>query len=130
MSLSVLYKIDGEFGQQVPIWITITTSKIKNAWKKTIFFELKGNCEYIPLDEIENEDVLAVTVPYHVYTRHPDRPNEIGLHMPSLESYISSLNVHNQFSFSSISCLMMRVSDLQTIFPSEVRNFIFTSTSW
>ncbi|MGO4110935.1 hypothetical protein [Paenibacillus sp. YAF4_2] len=122
MKISVLYDLDTENNLLFPLWMMINHFSFD--WSKTIYIDLETPFERFTFEEIESE-VLALTVPDNVYVRHPDKKNQFGIYLPSLEKYITKTmkGSSHHLELCNIQRLMLSISDIETTLETEIHLF-------
>lgn len=122
MKISVVYDLDIDSARLFPEWMMINYFTFD--WANTIYISIETPFERFTFDEIES-DVLALSVPDHVYVRHPNDPTIFGLHLPSLKSYINkTMDGFSQINVKEIQRLMLRFSDIEDILEVEIRSIV------
>lgn len=120
-SMNVYYEEDGETGQQIPVWILLHDASAFD-WSKTLYIRLDGPFEAHGIHDWE-EELLALSVPDHVYVRHPRNPALVGLHLPTLRAYVDRQTAMADFpvSYLDIDRLLLRISDVEDVLQYSVR---------
>jgi hypothetical protein len=121
MKISVLYDLDIDNARLFPLWMMINYFTFD--WTKTIYINIETPFERFTFDEIES-DVLALSVPDHVYVRHPHDPTLFGIHLPSLRNFIIKTldGSGRQVDLNDIQRLMLRVTDIEDVLEAEIRS--------
>lgn len=123
MKISILYDLDIENARLFPLWMMINYFTFD--WSKTLYIDIETPFERFAFDEIES-DLLSLSIPDHVYVRHPDERNQFGLHLPSLKDYIINTlkDSGQQLEVNVIQRLMLRISDIEDTLEAEIRSFV------
>lgn len=123
-SMNVYYEEDGESGQWIPVWILLHDAKAFD-WSKTLYIRLDGPFEAYGLDEWD-EDLLALSVPDHVYVRHPRDPALVGIHLPTLRTYVyrQTAMADVPVSYLDMDRLLLRISDVEDVLQYNVRSLL------
>lgn len=121
MKISVLYDLDIDNARLFPLWMMINCFTFD--WTNTIYISIETPFERFTFDEIES-DVLSLSVPDHVYVRHPDDSTLFGIHLPSLRNYIIKTldGSDQQVEVNDIQRLMLRVNDIEDVLEAEIRS--------
>ncbi|MDF2835861.1 MAG: hypothetical protein K0Q63_1501 [Paenibacillus sp.] len=124
VTMNVYYEEDGETGQQIPVWILLHDAKGAD-WSKTLYVRLNGPFEAHGLDEWD-EDLLALSVPDHVYVRHPKNQALVGLHLPTLRAYVERQTsiATEPIGILDIDRLLLRISDVEDVLQYNVRTLL------
>lgn len=118
----VYYETDDmSSGLPVPLWMIIEEFEAGD-WNSTYKVRLDAPFEAYEMDEMD-PDVMAVSVPDHVYVRDVNDPLAFGIHLPSLRSYIGRFTIVSDYRFSrsDIRRLMLRIADLEDVLQYELR---------
>lgn len=121
MNMSVLYEPDGEYGRLLPVWVML--DNISLDWNGALYIQLEAPFERYTFDDLDTE-VMALAVPDHAYIRHREDPFQVGVHLPTLQSFItkSTLGTGQSIECSDIERLMLRISDIEDTLQCEVRS--------
>ncbi|GBG11348.1 hypothetical protein PAT3040_06149 [Paenibacillus agaridevorans] len=119
--LHVLYERDGDSGHQLPVWVMLTEMRGTD-WGQTLYIRLDAPFEAYASDVLD-ADTLAVAVPDHVYVRHKDDPDVIGIHMPSLRTYVERYTALAEYPvhYTEMDRLLLRISDIEDMLQYDVR---------
>ncbi|MHA6482026.1 hypothetical protein ACX1C1_08985 [Paenibacillus sp. strain BS8-2] len=121
LTMNVYYEEDGDSGLHIPIWILLHPAAGLD-WSTTLYIRLDGPFQAQGLDEWDAE-LLAISVPSHVYVRHPQNPALLGIHLPSLRIYIDRQTsiAFDPVSHLDIDRLLLRISDVEDVLQYNVR---------
>ncbi|MCR2804206.1 hypothetical protein [Paenibacillus soyae] len=120
--ISVYYSQNDETGELFPDWLLLTG--IQGAdWSKTLFLQLDAPFERYLADELE-EDAMTLAVPDSVYVRDRTGKTLLGLHLPSLKTYVERIASVSgtPFSYLELTRLLLRFSDIEDTLQAAVRH--------
>ncbi|MFD0589549.1 hypothetical protein ACFQZE_16290 [Paenibacillus sp. GCM10027627] len=121
MRQAVFYEMDGETGIQLPVWLMLDDIGGEQ-WNSALYILFEAPFERFLFHELD-QDVMALSVPDHVYVKDRDNPFAIGIHMPALKSYANRMMAASDdyYSEADLSRLMLRISDIEDILQLDVR---------
>lgn len=118
MRISVVHNWDGDSGVMRPVSLLLDSQLFD--WTRSLFIRLEAPFEHHDFDESDT-DALSLTVPDHVYVRHPDFPSEIGIHMPALRQHAERHLALFDWPVSTLDIrrLLLRLSDVEDVLRIE-----------
>ncbi|SEM80522.1 hypothetical protein SAMN05518847_101848 [Paenibacillus sp. OV219] len=119
---SVIFTESGYFGELCPTWLLYKIGKLSEAtWTKRLYIPLDAPFERTEIDEYDS--TTSVTVPLSAYTIREDKPNRVGVHLPTVFAFAEERcrQVGNQLDCTLIHRLVMRLSDIEEILQIDIR---------
>ncbi len=118
MTITVCYDRNQE-DQLLPVWLIYDIQQLD--WTSTLYIPIEAPFKPFTFDTIDPE-LTTLIVPDHVYVQHPDKSNHIGLHLPTLHSYLQKTLQGSVTAIDEliIHRLLLRISDIEDTLQYEL----------
>lgn len=119
---SVVYRESGFYGELAPEWLIYDLGLLSEAsWGKRLYIPINAPFERQEIDDFD--DTASITVPISAYTVREDKPNRVGVHLPTVAAFAEERChlIGATFNGSLIRRLIMRLADIEEILHIDVR---------
>ncbi|QHT60636.1 hypothetical protein GXP70_12255 [Paenibacillus lycopersici] len=117
-NIGVIYNESGFFGELAPEWMVINCGGLQaDEWLRTLYIPLVG--PFVRMEMEENDGEATVAVPFSAYTRHADRPAQIGVHLPTVTAFVRKYTEHTDCG--QIRRLIIRIMDAEEALQLDIR---------